>query len=280
MSVDGPPSISSSSLLVLALGLTSSVAGCQQAAPATTVANTASAPAAATPAAGSAATAAPRPPPGSVGNLDARAFAEGVKRPGVVVLDVRTPGEVARAHLAGASVIDIGDDRFVDKVGLMARDRPVYVYCASGARSAAASRQLAKMGFAEVYNLSGGIHAWMAEKLPVERGATGAASGEGVSPAAFDALLAQHSTALVSFETPWCAPCQRMKPRVDALATSLGLHVVHIDIDASEELARRERVVGVPVLALREDGKETWRHAGELEEAALAAELPVKAKPN
>ena len=136
------------------------------------------------------------------------------------------------------------------------------------------------MGFAEVYNLSGGIHAWMAENLPVERGATGAAAGEGVSPGAFDALLAQHPTALVSFETPWCAPCQRMKPRIDALATTLGLHVVHVDIDASEELAKREKVVGVPVLALREAGKETWRHAGELDDAALAAALPVKAKAN
>lgn len=258
------------------------LAGCQQAAPATSglAAGPAAsaAPGASANAANAAATA--KPAPGTFGTLDARAFAAGVQREGVVVLDVRTPGEVARAHLPGASVVDISDPRFAEKVGLMARERAVYVYCASGARSAAAARQLVRMGFAEVYNLDGGIYAWTSENLPVERGNAGAAAGEGVTPAAFDALLAQHPTALVSFETPWCAPCQRMKPRIDALATTLGLHVVHVDIDASEELAKREKVVGVPVLALREAGKETWRHAGELDDAALAAALPVKAKAN
>ncbi len=89
----------------------------------------------------------------------------------------------------------------------------------------------------------------------------------------FDAVVAKHATVLVDFETPWCAPCKRMAPRVEAIAAARGLQLLRVDIDASEALAVREDVVGVPVLALYRDGKRVWRHAGELDEAALAAAL-------
>ena len=84
-----------------------------------------------------------------------------------------------------------------------------------------------------------------------------------------------NQTMLVDFETPWCAPCQRMKPCVDALAKARGLFVVHVDIDASPELAARDAIVGVLVLVVFKDGAQVWRHAGELDEGALAAAVPV-----
>lgn len=213
-----------------------------------------------------------------VSDLNPAAFAQGVldngtPRPGVVVLDARTAGEVASGRLLGATPVDISDPRFAQKAGLMARDRPVYVDCAVGGRSASAAARLVSMGFAEVYNLDGGIVAWKRAGLPVERGVEAGAGRANTSPEAFDAVVAKHATVLVDFETPWCAPCKRMAPRVEAIAAARGLQLLRVDIDAREALAVREDIVGVPVLALYRDGKRVWRHAGELDEAALAAAL-------
>lgn len=49
--------------------------------------------------------------------------------------------------------------------------------------------------------------------------------------------------------------------------------MLRVDVDRSEALVRREKIEGVPVLVYYVDGKERWRHAGELTRAAIEAEL-------
>jgi len=49
--------------------------------------------------------------------------------------------------------------------------RPVIAYCDRGQRSRTAAGALAKLGFAEVYTLRGGLRAWSEAGLPVEKGA-------------------------------------------------------------------------------------------------------------
>ena len=184
-----------------------------------------------------------------------------------LVLDVRTPGEVAKGKLAGASVIDFNAPKFEQKVALIDRDKPVFVYCARGGRSSQAVAMMTKLGFTKVYNLSGGIAAWTADGLPVEAGsASQSASGEGVTPEAFDALLKKEKRLLVDFQTPWCTPCQRMGPVVDALK---GIKVLKVDLDQSEALGTREKIQGVPVFVLYVAGKEKARLSGEQPAAAL-----------
>jgi rhodanese-related sulfurtransferase len=186
-----------------------------------------------------------------------------------LVLDVRTAGEVAKGKLAGASVIDFNGPKFEQKVSLIARDQPVFVYCARGGRSAQAVAAMTKLGFTRVYNLSGGFNAWTAEGLPVESVSTAAApTGQGVTPEAFDGLIKKEKRVLVDFHTQWCTPCQRMVPVVDALK---GVKVIKVDLDESEALGAREKVQGVPVFVLYVDGKERARLAGEQTREALEA---------
>jgi thioredoxin-like negative regulator of GroEL len=59
-----------------------------------------------------------------------------------------------------------------------------------------------------------------------------------------------------------------MAPLVDALAVK-GVTVKKIDVDASEALAAREKIEGVPVFVLYVDGKEQARLSGEQSKAAL-----------
>ena len=190
-----------------------------------------------------------------------------------LLLDVRTPGEVARGKLAGASVIDFNGPKFEQKVALIARDRPVFVYCASGNRSGQAAVLMTKLGFSKVYNLAGGIGAWKAAGLPVEAGAAApAASGEGLTTEAFDALIKKEKRVLADFQTPWCTPCQKMAPIVDAMAAKAkGVKVIKVDLDQSEALGAREKVQGVPVFVLYVDGKEKARVSGEQTAEALEA---------
>lgn len=97
-----------------------------------------------------------------------------------VVVDVRSDDEYARGSITGARHIPV--DALAARVGELARfkGRPVIVVCQSGGRSARAVAQLGKEGFAEVYNLTGGLAAWQAAGLPVTRAAkdaAGAAAG-------------------------------------------------------------------------------------------------------
>lgn len=77
---------------------------------------------------------------------------------GAALIDVRTPGEYAAGHLDGAKNIPVAE--LAGRLGDVGpKDRPVVVYCASGARSAAATSALQRAGFATVFDL-GGMRNW------------------------------------------------------------------------------------------------------------------------
>ncbi|HEY5516075.1 MAG TPA: rhodanese-like domain-containing protein, partial [Pengzhenrongella sp.] len=93
-------------------------------------------------------------------HLDPAAFAAALKRPGTVLLDVRTPAEFAQGHLEGATNIDIESAGFVAQIAQIDKTKTYAVYCHSGNRSGAALQQMAQMGFAAAFDLQGGISAW------------------------------------------------------------------------------------------------------------------------
>lgn len=78
----------------------------------------------------------------------------------LVVLDVRTPEEVADGALPGAINIDLSSPDFTRQVAELDRNVPYFVYCRSGNRSAQAVRIMQDLGFTEIYELDGGILDW------------------------------------------------------------------------------------------------------------------------
>jgi rhodanese-related sulfurtransferase len=52
------------------------------------------------------------------------------------------------------------------EIGKGARDRAIVVYCHHGPRSQRAAEELVQQGFRDVYNLTGGIHAWSMDVDP------------------------------------------------------------------------------------------------------------------
>jgi len=89
--------------------------------------------------------------------------------PNSTLLDVRTPQEVNQGVIKGAVHINVFAPNFSARADSLPKDKPVYVYCKSGGRSSRAARQLTKLGFEEVYNVSGGITAWQANNYPVTK---------------------------------------------------------------------------------------------------------------
>ena len=72
-----------------------------------------------------------------------------------VVLDVRTPGEYAGGHLAGAENIDLMASDFRERIEGLDRDRTYYLYCRSGNRSGQAAQMMRQLGFERAYNVGG-----------------------------------------------------------------------------------------------------------------------------
>ena len=78
----------------------------------------------------------------------------------VQLLDVRTPDEFNDGHIAGAVLVDVNENGFLEKaMAVLNAERPVAVYCRSGRRSARAASLLANQGY-RVTNLDGGVLAW------------------------------------------------------------------------------------------------------------------------
>lgn len=94
------------------------------------------------------------------------------QRSDLYVLDVRTPGEFRQVRLREARLIPV--NQLVQRLAELPRDRPILVYCAVGSRSAQVVNYLARKGFAEVYNLYGGIYAWANRGYPILQGGGGA----------------------------------------------------------------------------------------------------------
>ncbi|MDQ6810108.1 MAG: molybdopterin-synthase adenylyltransferase MoeB [Verrucomicrobiota bacterium] len=77
------------------------------------------------------------------------------------LIDVREPFEFEIARIAGATLIPLG--QLPERSGEIERGSDIIVQCHSGMRSAKAVRLLREAGFADVYNLEGGIDAWSTE---------------------------------------------------------------------------------------------------------------------
>lgn len=86
-----------------------------------------------------------------------------------LVLDVREESEYKSGHLLNAKWIPLG--KLVERIGELERYRAqnIVVVCRSGQRSSSACAKLAKQGFAQAYNLSGGVMGWQKSNLPLEK---------------------------------------------------------------------------------------------------------------
>ena len=85
---------------------------------------------------------------------------------GIILIDVRTDAEIARGIIPGAEKLPL--HLLPLRVNELDKNKPTVFYCQMGGRSAQAAGFAAAQGFADVYNLQGGITAWAASGAPIQ----------------------------------------------------------------------------------------------------------------
>lgn len=98
-----------------------------------------------------------------------------------IILDVRTPSEFQQAHLENAINIDFQSEFFQTLLDELDKNKIYLVYCQSGNRSSQATNIMVSMDFNEVYNMLGGISAWIAAGYTVISGSGESKTGIQIS---------------------------------------------------------------------------------------------------
>lgn len=95
--------------------------------------------------------------------LEAKSLIE--TRKDLLLVDVRSPEEFQGGTLPGATLIPFWD--FAKGRYDLPKDKPILLICAVGGRSLACGQLLASQGYREVYNLKGGLDAWVQQRVPL-----------------------------------------------------------------------------------------------------------------
>jgi rhodanese-related sulfurtransferase len=93
-----------------------------------------------------------------------------INREKAVLIDVSEPAEYAAGHVAGSKSVPLGQ---LETTNVLPKNKtlPLVVVCATGARAGRAIPTLKKLGFENSRALAGGLAAWRAANLPVEKSA-------------------------------------------------------------------------------------------------------------
>lgn len=94
-------------------------------------------------------------PPTDPGTASTAVSGVAAEADGRVLIDVRTPAEVAEGALGGALAIDLQGPDFVAAISELPRDDAYFVYCRSGNRSGQAIEIMRELGFTDLVNGGG-----------------------------------------------------------------------------------------------------------------------------
>jgi rhodanese-related sulfurtransferase len=198
-------------------------------------------------------------------------FEKAITKDSVQILDVRTPDEYASGHIKNTLLANWNDKaEFSRRISFVDKNKPVYIYCLAGSRSAAAAKEMRSIGYENVVELAGGINAWKAANKPVE----GKMDEKQMSIEAFDAAISGQ-TVLVDFGATWCPPCKKMEPVLKSLQNNNPnkFKLVKVDGGKDIDLLKKYAVTALPVFIIFKNGQPVWRKDGIATEEEMATAL-------
>lgn len=205
-------------------------------------------------------------------SLSADEFEKSISKEAVQILDVRTPGEYAGGHIKNTLLANWNDrEEFSRRISFIDKNKPVYVYCLAGGRSAAAAEKMRGMGFKNVYELQGGINAWKAANKSLE----GVTTGKQMSIDEFNGAVNSAPVVLVDFGAAWCPPCKTMEPVIEQLQKNNAGKFILVKVDGGndQDVLQQNKVTALPVFMIFKNGKLVWRKDGVADEKEIAAQL-------
>ena len=81
----------------------------------------------------------------------------------VQLIDVRSKEEYEKGSIAGAQNIDFFSPTFLEDINKLDKEKPVYLFCKTGGRSAKCAKKMVDEGFVKIYDLNGGFSKWKHE---------------------------------------------------------------------------------------------------------------------
>ncbi|MBK7388850.1 MAG: MBL fold metallo-hydrolase [Bacteroidetes bacterium] len=103
----------------------------------------------------------------TIPSVDAILFLHNFRYTDNVVLDVRFPDEWVPGFVAGAKLIELF--KLEQKVKELDREKNIYIYCAGGYRSMVAASILHRLGFKNLFNISGGMKKIQKTAIPIRQ---------------------------------------------------------------------------------------------------------------
>lgn len=200
-----------------------------------------------------------------VEQLDPVEFNKQVNAHKGTLLDVRTPSEFSNGHIEDAGQLNYYNLDFKQRLLMLPKDQPVYLYCNTGYRSQRAAEILIKNGYTKVFNLQHGIMAWNLNDQPVIVEPDAKPDGvDKIEMDEFTAFIGNNSLTLVDYYAPWCAPCRQMMPVIDSLGEEYRdkVSILKVNADASGRLVKEQRISGVPYFVLYRNGEIIFTHNG------------------
>jgi rhodanese-related sulfurtransferase len=97
---------------------------------------------------------------------------------GALVIDLRSKDLFDTGHIVDARNVPAAEIESQAEALKKWRDKNVITYCDTGANGAGAARTLTKLGFTKVFNLHGGLNAWVKDNLPLTKAAGGKSSSK------------------------------------------------------------------------------------------------------
>ena len=76
---------------------------------------------------------------------------------------------------------------------------------------------------------------------------------------------------VIDFFATWCGPCRMMAPIFESVGQKMNDKATFfkVDVDESEDLARKFGVMSIPTLVILKDGKMIEKHVGLMQADAL-----------
>jgi len=208
-------------------------------------------------------------------DVNAEKFHQLIEEGDGIIIDVRTTQEFSLGHIIDATNIDYYSKDFLDKLNLVRKDVPIYLYCRSGGRSSSAANKMEKLGFTKVYNMLGGIGSWKSVGHEIVKSKKGKISKQPkFTEAQLNEILSNNKVVLIDFNTQWCVPCKKMMPIIEEIQReNPNVKVIFIDADANKELVKRYQIQGVPVFIVFKNGEEVFRNVGVITKNDLLKEI-------